>query len=427
MSNTVIKVQNLSKEYRLGTIGHGTLYRDLQSWWANLQGKEDPNSKISLTGCHVQNNQLMALKDVSFNVKKGDVLGIIGRNGAGKSTLLKIISRVTSPSKGQIKIKGRIASLLEVGTGFHPELTGRENIYLNGAILGMTKKEIAGKLDEIIDFAEVKDFIDTPVKRYSSGMYVRLAFAVAANLEPEILIIDEVLAVGDIQFQKKCLGKMEQVSTTNGRTILFVSHNMTAISALCAKAIVLHNGEIAYEGAVHTAIDAYREAIRDTGISVDNCFSRGGSGGVRIANVWTSCFSQERESKIFPGEPMYINIELEIQSQYRGRNIDIGIAVDTADGKRLFTNVSSWENAHIVIKADSALVVCLVGNVALIPGTYLVSVSVLFQSDTLDCAVRCAEFDVHANNSEFYVPRNKDQGDMYIPCTFKVLTNRSAG
>lgn len=244
MRDTIIKVENLSKEYRLGTISHGTLYRDLQSWGAKLLGKEDPNSIVTSAGCWMQNGTFMALDDVSFEVKQGDVLGVIGRNGAGKSTLLKIISQVTAPSSGTIKIKGRIASLLEVGTGFHPELTGRENVFLNGAILGMSKDEIRRKFDEIIAFAEIEKFIDTPVKRYSSGMYVRLAFAVAAHLEPEILIIDEVLAVGDVQFQQKCLGKMQNVGK-EGRTVLFVSHNMGAIEQLCTSALLLDKGTVA--------------------------------------------------------------------------------------------------------------------------------------------------------------------------------------
>jgi len=256
MIDTVIKVENLSKEYQLGTISHGTLYRDLQSWSAKLRGKADPNSKIGSNGYGVQNGSFKALDNVSFEVKQGDVLGIIGRNGAGKSTLLKIISRVTAPSSGEIKIKGRVASLLEVGTGFHPELTGRENIFLNGAILGMTKKEIQRKLDEIVDFAEIENFIDTPVKRYSSGMYVRLAFAIAAHLEPEILILDEVLSVGDAQFQKKCMGKMDGISK-EGRTVLFVSHNMQAIQTLCNRAVWINSGSIEQDGIVFSVVSTY--------------------------------------------------------------------------------------------------------------------------------------------------------------------------
>lgn len=246
MSDTVIRVENLWKEYRYGTISHATMKKDLQSWWARFRGKLDPNSPIALP--HDPNttdrysDSFWALEDITFDVKQGEILGIIGKNGAGKSTLLKIMSRVTTPSKGLVKIKGRVACLLEVGTGFHPELTGRENIYLNGAILGLTKAEIKSRFDEIVDFAGVDDFIDTPVKRYSSGMHVRLGFSVAAHLDPEILLVDEVLAVGDAEFQKKCLGKMSEVSR-GGRTIFFVSHNMLAVKKLCTKALLLERGK----------------------------------------------------------------------------------------------------------------------------------------------------------------------------------------
>ncbi|MDT8316991.1 MAG: ABC transporter ATP-binding protein [bacterium] len=259
MSDLVIRVEKLTKEYRLGVINHGTLHQDLQSWWAKMRGKEDPNSLIS-QGQHsnslIDNAHLLALDDISFDVKEGEILGLIGPNGAGKSTLLKILSRVTAPSSGKVKIRGRIASLLEVGTGFHPELTGRENIFLNGAILGMTKGEIKKKFDEIVAFAETEKFIDTPVKRYSSGMYVRLAFAVAAHLEPEILIIDEVLAVGDAAFQKRCLGKMGDISK-GGRTVLFVSHNMTAIQKLCARTILLDKGRLIIDDSSDKVLNSY--------------------------------------------------------------------------------------------------------------------------------------------------------------------------
>ena len=261
MLGIVLEVKNLSKEYRLGVIGRGTLREDFQSWWAKVRGKEDPNSLLTEAwedqGATIKNGHLCVLKDISFQVKQGEVLGIIGVNGAGKSTLLKIISKITQPSSGLVRAKGRIASLLEVGTGFHPELTGRENIFLNGAILGMNKAEVSSKLDEIIDFSGIEKFINTPVKRYSSGMYVRLAFAVAAHLEPEILIIDEVLAVGDIQFQKKCLGKMKDVSS-EGRTVLFVSHNITAIRKLCERTILLAKGEVHFEGSTEKAIKKYQ-------------------------------------------------------------------------------------------------------------------------------------------------------------------------
>ena len=260
MGNTVIKVENLSKAYQLGEFSTGTLSNDIHRWWALMRGKEDPFLKIGEANDRTtisESNVVWSLKDINFEIEQGDAVGIIGRNGAGKSTLLKLLSRVTSPTTGSIKVKGRIASLLEVGTGFHPELTGRENIFLNGAILGMRKKEITKKFDEIVAFSGVERYIDTPVKRYSSGMYVRLAFAVAAHLESEILIVDEVLAVGDAEFQKKCLGKMGDVSKGEGRTVLFVSHNMAAVEALCNNCLYLKNGEILFRGAKHKVIDKY--------------------------------------------------------------------------------------------------------------------------------------------------------------------------
>ena len=261
MSTAVIKVENLSKAYRLGVIGTGTVGNDLKRWYARVRGKEDPFLKIGETNDRTtkgNSDVVWSLKDINFEIEQGDAVGIIGRNGAGKSTLLKILSRVTSPTTGKITGNGRVASLLEVGTGFNPELSGKDNIYLNGAILGMRKKEIKKRFDEIVDFAGVERYIDTPVKRYSSGMYVRLAFAVAAYLESEILIIDEVLAVGDAEFQKKCLGKMGEVSKGEGRTVLFVSHNMSSVATLTSKAIVLHNGKVLTHARTSDAIQIYQ-------------------------------------------------------------------------------------------------------------------------------------------------------------------------
>jgi len=263
MSNTAIKVENLSKIYRLGEIGTGTISRDMERWFkTKVLKQEDPFLKIGETNDRANKGSsdiVYSLQDVNFEIQQGDAVGIIGRNGAGKSTLLKILSRVTTPTTGRINIKGRVASLLEVGTGFHPELTGRENIYLNGAILGMRKREIDRKLDEIIDFSGVERYIDTPVKRYSSGMYVRLAFAVAAHLESEILIVDEVLAVGDAEFQKKCLGKMGEVSKGEGRTVLFVSHNMGAVQSLCKTGLLLRNGLLLESGDVKSIVQCFNE------------------------------------------------------------------------------------------------------------------------------------------------------------------------
>jgi lipopolysaccharide transport system ATP-binding protein len=259
MSNTLIKVENLSKQYRLGVIGSGTMRDDILRWWSSINGKENPFLKLGENNDRTKkgnSDYVWSLKDINFEVNQGDVLGVIGRNGAGKSTLLKILSRITAPTNGSVKIKGRVASLLEVGTGFHPELTGRENIYLNGAILGMKRVEITNKMDEIIAFSSVERYIDTPVKRYSSGMYVRLAFAVAAHLDPEILIIDEVLAVGDAEFQNKCLGKIKDIST-EGKTVLFVSHNMGSVQNLCTRGILLNNGEVLFDGSATEAVNAY--------------------------------------------------------------------------------------------------------------------------------------------------------------------------
>lgn len=255
MTEAVIKIEDLHKKYRLGAIGGGTLTADLQSWWSKVRGKEDPNTKIG-TKVYGKNETFMALNGINLEINKGDTIGIIGGNGAGKSTLLKILSRVTAPTKGKLKIKGRISSLLEVGTGFHPELTGRENVYLSGAILGMSKEEVDCKIEDIIEFSECRQFIDTPVKRYSSGMFVKLAFSVAAHLDSEILIMDEVLAVGDMKFQKKCINKMLDVAHC-GRTILYVSHNMQTIEQLCNRVVVLEKGTVQYDGDVETGVSIY--------------------------------------------------------------------------------------------------------------------------------------------------------------------------
>ena len=261
MSNIAIRFDHVGKMYQLGVVGTGTLSHDIRRWWTtSILRKEDPYLKIGQTNDRArkaQNQFVYALRDITFDVEKGDVVGLIGKNGAGKSTLLKLLSRITAPTVGSIKARGRLASLLEVGTGFHPELTGRENIYMNGSIMGMTKKEIDGKLDEIIDFSGCEMYIDTPVKRYSSGMQVRLGFAVAAFLEPEILVVDEVLAVGDAEFQKKAIGKMNDVATNSGRTVLFVSHNMSSVRSLCKSGVVLKNGMVEKIGTADECVDFY--------------------------------------------------------------------------------------------------------------------------------------------------------------------------
>ena len=297
----MIRVRDVKKKYRLGQIGGGTLRGDLQSWWARKRGKEDPNTLIG-TDQRLVGTTFMALNGVSFEVKKGEAVGIIGSNGAGKSTLLKLLTHVTAPTEGDIDLYGRVASMLEVGTGFHPEMTGRENVYLNGAILGMTRAEIDAKMDEIIEFSEVGDFIDTPVKRYSSGMYVKLAFSVAAHLDSEIMIMDEVLAVGDMKFQQKCLTKMRENATQQGRTILYVSHNMNTIRQLCDRCIVLNKGRIIFSGDVEKAISVYL-GTRMNGQVITECdnFPRESicSGLLRMTKI-------EMQGK---EQPVYINDE----------------------------------------------------------------------------------------------------------------------
>ncbi|MEP3836608.1 MAG: polysaccharide ABC transporter ATP-binding protein [Algibacter sp.] len=291
MSDIILKASNISKQYRLGLVSSGTLSHDLTRWWHKIRGKDDPFLKVGEANDRSttsKSDYVWALKDINFEVKRGEVLGIIGKNGAGKSTLLKILSRVTSPSTGEIKTKGSIASLLEVGTGFHPEMTGRENIYLNGAILGMTKKEIWGKEQEIIEFSGCQRFIDTPVKRYSSGMRVRLAFAVAAHLEPEILVIDEVLAVGDAEFQKKAIGKMQDIAKGDGRTVLFVSHNMAAVKSLCTRVMVLKNGRSVFEGSVDDGIENYLKEENSRSLTYENTTSSSNTSFIKSVKVLTS-------------------------------------------------------------------------------------------------------------------------------------------
>ena len=283
-----LKAENISKQYRLGQVGTGTLSHDLRRFWHQARGKEDPYLKIGEANDRASKGEseyVWSLRDINFEIEQGDAVGIIGRNGAGKSTLLKLLSKVTKPTTGKIYTNGRIASLLEVGTGFHPEMTGRENIYLNGAILGMTRKEITRKFDEIVDFSGVERYIDTPVKRYSSGMYVRLAFAVAANLESEILIVDEVLAVGDADFQKKCLGKMGDVSKGEGRTVLFVSHNMASIMNLCGKGILLKDGAIQAKGNIEEITNKYLEDYLPKNIKLTDINNRRGNGLLKFEDI----------------------------------------------------------------------------------------------------------------------------------------------
>ena len=369
MSNIVIKVENLGKQYRLGQVGTGTISHDLNRWWQLVRGKEDPYLKIGETNDRTKKGEsdlVWAIKDINFDVKQGEVLGIIGKNGAGKSTLLKILSRVTGPTVGDIKVRGRIASLLEVGTGFHPELTGRENIFLNGAILGMTKQEIKLKFDEIVDFSGVERYIDTPVKRYSSGMYVRLAFAVAAHLEPEILIVDEVLAVGDAEFQKKCLGKMKDVSA-EGRTVLFVSHNMLAVKSLCTTGIWLNNGTVKTMGQIDSVIDIY---LSQTNQLVKSFVSiEKESKGFVLNSI--SILNNKAEGNFNIEDDLVIEIKTSSEKDFE--LINVNLFFNTIEGSVIFATCSSSET----YKRGSSTYKCIIPGNTLNDNVYNLDVMIV--------------------------------------------------
>jgi len=373
--STVIKVENISKLYRLGEIGTGTLARDINSWWAGFRGKEDPNKKIAEKNDRSKKGNseyVWSLKDINFEVKQGEILGIIGKNGAGKSTLLKVLSRITSPTTGSIKAKGRIASLLEVGTGFHPDLTGRDNIYLNGAILGMRKAEIKQKFDEIVDFAGIARYVDTPVKRYSSGMSVRLGFAVAAYLEAEILIVDEVLAVGDVEFQSKAIGKMQDISSDGRRTVLFVSHNMSAVKSLCTKGMLIKQGMVEYMGDVSATIDRYLTGdndMADTGIIPVNLPRQYWTGEARFLKVTLSdTLGSEKKIDFYYRSSFVVNIELEVLRDIQ--DAIVSIMVGTIDGVKILYVDSTKESAKGLVLKEGKYHISAEINTHLLPGTY---------------------------------------------------------
>ena len=369
MQDTVIKIDNLKKRYKLGIIGGGTLTADLQTWWAKVRKKEAPNLKIGEAA--VEKGEFWALNGINLEVKKGETLGIIGANGAGKSTLLKILSRVTAPTEGEVKIKGRISSMLEVGTGFHGELTGRENIYLNGAILGMSRREVDDKIEDIIEFSECGKFIDTPVKRYSSGMYVKLAFAVAAHLDSEILVMDEVLAVGDMKFQEKCLGKMGDVAEKEGRTVLYVSHNMNTIQQLCSRCIVLDKGQIIYDGNVEEAIRIYMGTVEESPTKVDlTIFPRAEEHAGRVAFM-KELEVLDKESSVFRMNEK-LHFKLTYATEFSEMNMYMRIIIRYADGSPV-TMVTTddpikshgGEEENIVFELDTEHIV---------PGKYTLSI-----------------------------------------------------
>lgn len=369
--SSVISVEGVSKSYRLGMIGGATLKEDVSRWWAKLRGAEDPLSKVGERHARRKMGDVFwALDDVSFKVDSGEALGIIGRNGAGKSTLLKILSQVTAPTSGEIKIKGRIASLLEVGTGFHPELSGRENIFLNGAILGMSRAEIRRKFDEIVAFSGVEEFVDTPVKRYSSGMYVRLAFAIAAHLEPEILVIDEVLAVGDAEFQRKCLGKMEDV-TGEGRTVLFVSHNMAAMQSLCRSGLLLEDGQLKSIGTMESASEAY---FADRTINRAEICWPADKAPRNESIIFHRAFLQNKDgciaSMVDCSDGFSISLDYEILRPVR--NLRIGIVMETSGGLHLCGSNDEEISHGTTVQPGRYRAECIFPAYVLNAGSYLI-------------------------------------------------------
>jgi len=401
MSNTVIKVENLSKQYRLGEVGTGTISHDINRWWAKVRGKEDPFLKIGEANDRTtkgNSDYVWALQDINFEVKQGEVLGIIGRNGAGKSTLLKILSKTTMPTTGNIKVKGRIASLLEVGTGFHPEMTGRENIFLNGAILGMTRKEIKSKFDEIVDFSGVERYIDTPVKRYSSGMYVRLAFAVAAHLEPEILIVDEVLAVGDAEFQKKCLGKMKDVSG-QGRTVLFVSHNMNSIKELCNRAILLENGSLSTDDNINNVLKVYTENsiwnLQKDFKDMQHHIGERRFGFISDMLIYNAS-NRKKQHTFLMGAEIVITLKVQVHSYMK--NAEIGIKISSITGVSLTYLVSCWEGLEFDLDIGEHIFNILIPNNYLYPGKYFISPWLLIRGNSADDSIQEAEIIEILNN-----------------------------
>ena len=407
--NIAIRAENISKQYRLGEVGTGTITHDLNRAWAKLRGKEDPFLKIGQTNDRStkgESDYVWSLKDINFEIEKGDAVGIIGRNGAGKSTLLKLLSRVTKPTTGHFEVQGRIASLLEVGTGFNPEMTGRENIFLNGAILGMRRQEIKRKFDEIVDFAGVERYIDTPVKRYSSGMYVRLAFAVAAHLESEILIVDEVLAVGDAEFQKKCLGKMGDVSKGEGRTVLFVSHNMGAVNQLCNKGILLNKGKVQMNDEISFVISEYigNQNSQNTAI-IPNIQNKAYLNSIKI--------SSKDANSVLSGSNVKFSIE--IFSNEDISNVSIGFGINDTFDNRIITPSSRHVNEVFDLKSGMNYITCILPIFPLKPGRYFMDMYISKGSEGIDFYEKGISFTVDELDYEnFHHVPGSNQGNLLV-------------
>ncbi|WP_300438582.1 ABC transporter ATP-binding protein [Christiangramia sp.] len=398
----ILKAENISKQYRLGTVGTGTLGDDLKRWWYGIRGKEDPFLKVGAVNERnslANEDYVWALRDINFEVKQGEVLGIIGKNGAGKSTLLKLLSRVTSPTMGTIRTKGRIASLLEIGTGFHPELTGRENIFMNGAVLGMTRMEIKNKLEEIIAFSGCEKYIDTPVKRYSSGMTVRLGFAVAAHLEPEILVVDEVLAVGDAEFQKKAIGKMQDLSTGEGRTVLFVSHNMGSIQSLCNRCILLEHGLITYTGTTEETISKYLSTSKESISDLSKIKERSGLGNLRFTKVLLG--NPLTETRVFKlGEKIgfHFNFIVDNNIATNKLRVIVGVYNEREEGILRF---DSDANANLTIDSDhiKGEISCIMeDHLNIMPGKYSVNIALFNNGEMEDYIADKIMFNVVNDN-----------------------------
>lgn len=384
-----IKVQNLGKEYVIGSKEKGNeTFREMLLSSLSAPFRRFTQSK----GESEQEERFWALNDVSFEIQPGEVVGIIGRNGAGKSTLLKILSRITEPTQGEISIRGRVASLLEVGTGFHPELTGRENIYLNGAILGMSRAEIKRKFDEIVEFSEVEKFLDTPVKRYSSGMYVRLAFAVAAHLEPEILIVDEVLAVGDAGFQKKCLGKLNDVAKA-GRTVLFVSHNMAAIEGLCEKALWMDAGKLVQEGSTDVLIRSYMQVISDKAVSLFERTDRVGRGRITFLDTWTEDSNGNHQKAFLSGDGIVLNFKFQASSEIKG-SLAIGVGVKDGAGQWITDLSSECSGFQWHEVPTEGLIRCFLPDVPINSGTFYYSIIARVNGEIEDFVLDVGSFSV---------------------------------
>jgi lipopolysaccharide transport system ATP-binding protein len=413
MSKPAVEIKGLSKAYMIG--------HEQKAQTGTLTIRDNIVSALSkpkefFTGHQLKKEKFWALKDVDLNIEQGDVVGIIGRNGSGKSTLLKVLSRIVEPTAGEAILRGRVASLLEVGTGFHPELTGRENVYFNGAILGMKRREIAAKFDEIVAFSEVEKFLDTPVKFYSSGMYVRLAFAVAAHLDPDILIVDEVLAVGDARFQKKSLGRMKEAAK-DGRTVIFVSHNLESVSSLCNKGVYLRDGKVVDIGKTEDVISSYMRSVE--GNLPDNDFSRrNGPGGLSLKKVWLTNVQNRVVTSITSGTPITINLNVKVDERYqKSSHIAVGIGIDDVRGRRITTLYTPWTGDEISAKGPNLKVQCKVPYLPFAAGTYMISVGLGIQSETLEYTEQCQHFEIAA--SKLYSGRTEEHGYIDLPAEFE--------